>query len=124
MIRSRNLFSNEPSSLHFTSKGGLDKMPDESGNILSDGTNFGVYIGGVAKWFFASKESGCVTKDTVSNGTWNAWSSISGATYNNTEHFFLRNMTKRKRIIWDWCSGRFRLTKTAGDTFTALTATS
>ena len=42
---------------------------------------------GVAKWFFASKESGCVTKDTVSNGTWNAWSSISGATYNTNISF-------------------------------------
>ena len=42
----QKVFNSEPSSLHFTSKGGLDKMPDEAGNILSDGTNFGVYIGG------------------------------------------------------------------------------
>lgn len=70
-------FANEPSSLHFTSKGGLDKMPDEAGNILSDGSNFGVYVGG-GEVVFASKELGCVTKDTVSNGAWNSWSSISG----------------------------------------------
>ena len=79
-------FANEPSSLHFTSKGGLDKMPDEAGNILSDGTNFGVYIGG-GEVVFASKESGCVTKEKVADGAWNAWSSISGAAYNTAIKF-------------------------------------
>ncbi len=74
-------FANEPSSLHFTSKGGLDKMPDEAGIILSDGSNFGVYIGN-GEVVFASKELECVTKDTVSNGAWNSWSSISGTAYN------------------------------------------
>lgn len=38
----QKVFNSEPSSLHFTSKGGLDKMPDEAGIILSDGANFGV----------------------------------------------------------------------------------
>lgn len=79
-------FANEPSILHFTSKGGFDKMPDEAGNILSDGSNFGVYIGG-GEVVFASKESGCVTKDTVSNGAWNSWSSINGAAYNTNISF-------------------------------------
>ena len=79
-------FANEPSSLHFTSKGGLDKMPDEAGNILSDGTNFGVYIGG-GEVVFVSKESGCVTKEKVADGAWNAWSSISGAAYNTNISF-------------------------------------
>lgn len=79
-------FANEPSSLHFTSKGALEKMPDESGNILSDGSNFGVYIGG-GEVVFASKESGCVTKDKVANGAWNSWSSISGAAYNTNISF-------------------------------------
>ena len=79
-------FANEPSSLHFTSQGGLDKMPDEAGNILSDGTNFGVYIGG-GEVVFASKESGCVTKEKVADGAWNSWSSISGAAYNTNISF-------------------------------------
>ena len=79
-------FANEPSSLHFTSKGGLDKMPDEAGNILSDGSNFGVYVGN-DEVVFASKELGCVTKDTVSNGAWNSWSSISGSAYNTNISF-------------------------------------
>lgn len=79
-------FANEPSSLHFTSKGGLDKMPDEAGNILSDGSNFGVYIGG-GEVVFASKESGCVTKEKIADGAWNAWSSISGAAYNTNISF-------------------------------------
>ena len=71
-------FSSEPSSLHFTSKGGLDKMPDEAGIILSDGSNFGVYIGG-GEVFFSSKGLGCVTKEKVADGAWNSWSSISGS---------------------------------------------
>ena len=79
-------FANEPGSLHFTSKGGLDKMPDEAGNILSDGSNFGVYIGG-GEVVFASKESGCVTKEKVADGAWNSWSSINGAAYNTNISF-------------------------------------
>ena len=79
-------FSSEPSSLHFTSKGSLDKMPDEAGTILSDGSNFGVYIGD-GKVIFASKDLGYVTKDKVDNGAWNSWSSISGAAYNTAIKF-------------------------------------
>jgi len=79
-------FANEPSSLHFTSKGGLDKMPDEAGNILSDGTNFGVYVGG-DEVIFASKELGCVTKEKIADGAWNSWSSISGSAYNTNISF-------------------------------------
>lgn len=82
----QKLFSSEPSSFNFTSKGGLDKMPDEVGIILSDGTNFGVYIGN-GEVIFASKDLGCVTKDTVSSGAWNSWSSISGAAYNTDIKF-------------------------------------
>ena len=82
----QKVFNSEPSSLHFTSKGGLDKMPDEAGNILSDGSNFGVYIGN-GEVIFASKDSGCVTKDMVANGAWNSWTSISGAAYNTAIKF-------------------------------------
>ena len=79
-------FANEPSSLHFTSKDGLDKIPDEAGNILSDGSNFGVYIGG-GEVVFASKELGYVTKEKVADGAWNSWSSISGSAYNTNISF-------------------------------------
>ena len=79
-------FANEPSSLHFTSKGDLDKMPDEAGNILSNGSNFGVYVGG-GEVVFASKELGYVTKEKVADGAWNSWSSISGSAYNTNISF-------------------------------------
>ena len=82
----QKVFNSEPSSLHFTSKGGLDKMPDEAGNILSDGTNYGVYIGD-GEVVFASKNLGYVTKDKVANGAWNSWTSISGAAYNTNISF-------------------------------------
>ena len=82
----QKMFNSEPSSFHFTSKGSLDKMPDEVGIILSDGTNFGVYVGG-GEVIFASKESGCVTKEKVADGVWNSWSSISGAAYNTDISF-------------------------------------
>lgn len=80
------MFNSEPSSFHFTSKGSLDKMPDEVGIILSDGTNFGVYVGG-GEVIFASEELGYVTKEKVADGTWNSWSSISGAAYNTDISF-------------------------------------
>ena len=80
------MFNSEPSSFNFTSKGSLDKMPDEAGNILSDGTDFGVYIGN-GEVIFASKESGCATKEKVADGVWNSWSSISGAAYNTDISF-------------------------------------
>lgn len=82
----QKMFNSEPSSFNFTSNGSLDKMPDEAGNILSDGTNFGVYVGG-GEVIFASKESGCVTKEKVADGVWNSWSSISGAAYNTDISF-------------------------------------
>ena len=82
----QKVFNNEPSNLHFTSRGGLDKMPDEAGIILSDGSNFGVYVGG-GEVIFASKNSGCVTKEKVTDGAWNSWSSISGAAYNTAIKF-------------------------------------
>ena len=53
----QKMFNSEPSSFNFTSKGSLDKMPDEAGNILSDDTDFGVYIGN-GEVIFAAKESG------------------------------------------------------------------
>ena len=90
-------FANEPSSLHFNSKGGLDKMPDEAGNILSDGSNFGVYIGD-GDVVFASKESGCVTKEKVSDGAWNSWSSIIGATYNTNISFEEHDEKKKNNL--------------------------
>lgn len=77
----QKMFNSEPSSFHFTSKGSLDKMPDEVGIILSDGTDFGVYVGG-GEVIFASEELGYVTKEKVADGAWNSWSSISGAAYN------------------------------------------
>ena len=82
----QKMFNSEPSSFHFTSKGSLDKMPDEVGIILSDGTNFGVYVGG-GEVIFASEELGYVTKEKVADGAWNSWSSISGAAYNTDISF-------------------------------------
>ena len=80
------MFNSEPSSFNFTSKGSFDKMPDEVGIILSDGTNFGVYVGG-GEVIFASEELGYVTKEKVADGAWNSWSSISGAAYNTDISF-------------------------------------
>ena len=82
----QKMFNSEPSSFNFTSKGSLDKMPDEAGNILSDGTDFGVYVGG-GEVIFASEELGYVTKEKVADGAWNSWSSISGAAYNTDISF-------------------------------------
>ena len=72
-------------------------MPDEAGNILSDGTNFGVYIGN-GEVIFASKESGCVTKEKVADGAWNAWSSISGAAYNTAIKFDEFDESKKNNL--------------------------
>ena len=80
------MFNSEPSSFNFTSKGSLNKMPDEVGIILSDGTDFGVYVGG-GEVIFASEELGYVTKEKVADGAWNSWSSISGAAYNTDISF-------------------------------------
>ena len=82
----QKMFNSEPSSFHFTSKGSLDKMPDEVGIILSDGTDFGVYVGG-GEVIFASEELGYVTKEKVADGAWNSWSSISSAAYNTDISF-------------------------------------
>ena len=82
----QKMFNSEPGNFSFASKGGLDKMPDEAGNILSDGTNFGVYVGG-GEVIFASEEFGYVTKEKVADGAWNSWSSISGAAYNTDISF-------------------------------------
>ena len=93
----QKVFNSEPSSLHFTSKGGLDKMPDKPGNILSDGSNFGVYIGN-GEVVFASKDLGYVTKEKVADGAWNSWSSISGTAYNTSISFEEYDESKKNNL--------------------------
>ncbi len=93
----QKIFNSEPSSLNFNSKGGIDTMPNEAGVILSDGENYGVYVGN-GEVIFASESLGYVTRDKVSNGTWNSWSSVHGTAYNTDIKFDEYDKSKKNNL--------------------------
>ena len=93
----QKMFNSEPSNLNFNSNGRLDTMPDEAGVILSDGENYGVYVGN-CEVIFASESLGYVTRDKVSNGTWNAWSSVHGTAYNTDIKFDEYDKSKKNNL--------------------------
>ena len=58
----QKMFNSEPSSFNFTSKGSLDKMPDEAGNILSDvfGSEVTDYMDFIRKNWLGKRTADCV----------------------------------------------------------------
>ena len=98
----KKVFDAEPSILYYTVKGDLDTMPDEEGVVLFDGTNFGVYVGG-GEVIFSSADVGCVTKASVTDGTWNQWAEVTGIQYSTEIVFEEYDETQKNNLgLIEW----------------------
>lgn len=116
----QKVFNSEPSSLHFTSKEAvLTKCPMRQ-EIFCSTAVISEFMLAAVKSFSHQKNWDMLRRKRSLTGR--GMRGVPSADRRTIRTFLLKNMTKRKRIIWDWYSGRFRLTKTAGGIFTALTA--
>ena len=73
------MFGFDYDTLVYTEQGGLDTMPDVAGIGLFDGSQHGIYVGNGEVVY--SSETGYVTKEPVSNGSWTSWCTYEGVDY-------------------------------------------
>lgn len=64
----------------YTIKGDASAKPEVRGIGLYDGEQFGIYVGN-DKVVYASKDKGCVIKESVSVGHWTKWITYDGVKY-------------------------------------------
>ncbi len=70
----------ERSVVGYTIKGDASAKPEVKGIGLYDGEQFGIYVGN-DKVVYASKDKGCVIKESVSVGHWTKWITYDGVKY-------------------------------------------
>ena len=104
-------------------KGNIETLPQTKGIAVLKENTIGIYVGNGNAIYAKSAEDGIV-KENISAGGWTSWFEIPWIQYGDEKASAmksnLKNMTKRRKIIWDLFSGRSRLMKTAGDMFTDL----
>ena len=64
----------------YTIKGDASAKPEVKGIGLYDGEQFGIYVGN-DKVVYASKDKGCIVKESVSEGHWTKWITYDGVKY-------------------------------------------
>ncbi|MCR5480557.1 MAG: hypothetical protein K6F27_11970 [Ruminococcus sp.] len=64
----------------YTIKGDASAKPEVKGIGLYDGKQFGIYVGS-DKVVYASKDKGCIVKESFSEGHWNKWIIYDGVKY-------------------------------------------
>ena len=62
----------EKAVVGYTIRGDASAKPEVKGIGLYDGEQFGIYVGN-DKVVYASKDKGCIVKESVSGGNWNKW---------------------------------------------------
>ena len=70
----------EKAVVAYTIKGDASAKPEVKGIGLYDGEQFGIYVGN-DKVVFASKDKGCIVKESVSEGHWTKWITYDGVKY-------------------------------------------
>ena len=70
----------EKAVVAYTIKGEASAKPEVKGIGLYDGEQFGIYVGN-DKVVYASKDNGCVIKESVSEGHWTKWITYDGVKY-------------------------------------------
>ena len=70
----------EKAVVGYTIKGDASAKPEVKGIGLYDGEQFGIYVGN-DKVVYASKDKGCVIKESVSVGHWTKWITYDGVKY-------------------------------------------
>lgn len=74
------IFTDEIVDMYYTEQGGIDTMPEIQGVGVSNGTDFGVYVGG-GEVVFSSAIGGCVQRQALSDGDWTNWCTFDAVTY-------------------------------------------
>ena len=70
----------EKAVVAYTIKGDASAKPEVKGIGLYDGEQFGIYVGN-DKVVYASKDKGCVIKESFSEGHWTKWITYDGVKY-------------------------------------------
>lgn len=70
----------EKAVVAYTINGDASAKPEVKGIGLYDGEQFGIYVGN-DKVVYASKDKGCIVKESVSEGHWTKWITYDGVKY-------------------------------------------
>ena len=70
----------EKAVVGYTIRGDASAKPEVKGIGLYDGEQFGIYVGN-DKVVYASKDKGCIVKESVSEGHWTKWITYDGVKY-------------------------------------------
>jgi hypothetical protein len=73
-------FTDDIVVLYYTTRGHIDTMPDVQGVGVSNGDDFGVYVGG-GQVVFSSAIGGCVQQQAVEYGNWTSWCTFDAVSY-------------------------------------------
>lgn len=74
------VFSSDVVDMYYTEQGGIDTMPDVQGVGVSNGDDFGVYVGG-GQVIFSSAIGGCVQQQALEYGNWTSWCTFDAVSY-------------------------------------------
>lgn len=74
------VFTSDVVDMYYTEQGSIDTMPDIQGVGVSNGDDFGVYVGG-GQVVFSSAIGGCVQQQALSDGEWTLWCTFDAVSY-------------------------------------------
>lgn len=74
------VFTSDIVDMYYTEQGSIDTMPDVQGVGVSNGDDFGVYVGG-GQVVFSSAIGGCVQQQALEYGNWTSWCTFDAISY-------------------------------------------
>ncbi|WP_455530597.1 hypothetical protein [Ruminococcus sp.] len=74
------VFTSDTVDMYYTEQGGIDTMPDVQGVGVTNGYDFGVYVGG-EQVVFSSAIGGCVQQQTLEYSNWTSWCTFDAVSY-------------------------------------------
>ncbi len=74
------VFTSDTVDMYYTEQGSIDTMPDVQGVGVSNGDDFGVYVGG-GQIVFSSAIGGCVQQEALEYGNWTSWCTFDAVSY-------------------------------------------
>ena len=74
------VFTSDVVDMYYTEQGSIDTMPDIQGVGVSNGDDFGVYVGG-GRVVFSSAIGGFVQQQALEYGNWTSWCTFDAVSY-------------------------------------------
>ena len=74
------VFTSDVVDMYYTEQGSIDTMPDVQGVGVTNGYDFGVYVGG-GQVVFSSAIGGCVQQQALEYGNWTSWCTFDAISY-------------------------------------------